>query len=162
MKFCLFKRVFGVSWTVETHSNAFLRLSVPYNSQRYESYERCGRPLSPAGGGSRGWNGISKNPGRFITPAGQVLQTEPDVRCNGTQSVMVLHSHAGAWERVDGLVLHKHVRVCTGKGGETQPLRRYTGLHPITRSKGKAKASPYILLPAMSGADALTTRVNCC
>ena len=37
------------------------------DSLRYESYRRRGRPLSPAGGGSRGWKGTSENPGRFVT-----------------------------------------------------------------------------------------------
>src|SRR3990167_454873 len=31
-----------------------------------KSYRRCGKPLSPAGWGLRGWTGISRSFGRFI------------------------------------------------------------------------------------------------
>ena len=44
-----------------------LCLSMPRNQQRYESYRRCGRSLSPAGGGEGGWTGTSKNSGILTT-----------------------------------------------------------------------------------------------
>ena len=58
------------------------RQCLPYMAYKGMICRRCGNPLSPAGGGLRGWTGTSKNVGTFTTWLSMNICLDDSKLCN--------------------------------------------------------------------------------